>query len=140
MSGGSPAADPPRYLFTYGTLAPGSPVPAAVALSAQARVIGAATVTGTLFRGGGWPAWHPAGAGPVHGTLWALPADGTICDALLATLDHYEGVVAGAPDRSLFVRERVAAHAGARAYSAWIYRYARPVSLLEAIPDGRWTP
>ena len=80
------------HLFTYGTLMSRDGSPAAELLRDCERV-GEATVRGTLYDAGDFPALVLDGSDPVPGVIWRCPA------RVLAGLDRYESV-----ERRLFRR------------------------------------
>lgn len=118
----------PTRLFVYGSLrrnATGAHHP----LLGAARLLGAATVEGALYR----VAWYPglvleAGGGEVRGELYELPSAGA--GAMLAALDDYEG--AG------FGRRHTQARLDATGESldTWMYAYLGDTPTLERIPSG----
>jgi gamma-glutamylcyclotransferase (GGCT)/AIG2-like uncharacterized protein YtfP len=108
------------HLFTYGSLKTAVSSPARELLEGCERV-GEATVRGTLYELGEYPALLLGGRDPVPGVIWRCPAN------RLAALDAYEGVAAG-----LF--RRVAVRAGGRA--CWVY-VAGPKLGPRLIPTAR---
>jgi gamma-glutamylcyclotransferase (GGCT)/AIG2-like uncharacterized protein YtfP len=122
MTDGSPEV----HLFVYGTLRSGG---GAAELLRGCRLVGTATVAGTLYDLGDYPALVLGGDGRVEGEVWRCPAD------LLRRLDEYEGVAEG-----LFGRAEVEA-AGVR---CWTY-VAGPRLLPRLTPErriarGAWPP
>jgi gamma-glutamylcyclotransferase (GGCT)/AIG2-like uncharacterized protein YtfP len=71
------------HLFTYGTLRADG---AAAELMAGCERVSEATVHGTLYDTGDFPALLLSGTDPVRGEIWRCPAEA------LARLDRYEGV------------------------------------------------
>jgi gamma-glutamylcyclotransferase (GGCT)/AIG2-like uncharacterized protein YtfP len=126
------------HLFVYGSLMSGAGHPMGERLRQEARLIGAATIQGRLYR----VSWYPGlveAADPahrVHGEVYALddPA------ASLAWLDAYEGIVLqerAANDYERF--ERPVRLAGGDELAAWVYLYQRDVAGLSLVAGGRWT-
>ncbi len=74
------------HLFTYGTLGAGG---AASQLMEGCERVASASVRGTLYDMGEFPALLLSGSDPVPGEIWRCPAD------LLPRLDRYEAVRAG---------------------------------------------
>jgi gamma-glutamylcyclotransferase (GGCT)/AIG2-like uncharacterized protein YtfP len=126
------------HLFVYGSLMSTAGHPMGERLRAGARLVGAATIQGRLYR----VSWYPGvaeGGDPeerVHGEVYALndpvPA--------LAWLDAYEGIAPANRDGGEYERvERPARLARGEAITAWVYLYRKDVAGLRLVPDGRWT-
>lgn len=79
--------EPNFHLFTYGTLMAGDERPSPV-LTGCDRV-GTATVRGTLYDAGAYPALLLDGDDRVDGEIWRCPAH------VLPRLDQYEAVAEG---------------------------------------------
>src|SRR5258705_2460752 len=115
------------HLFVYGTLISSSRQPMATKLAREARLIGAATLQGRLYR----MAWYPGVVDSldaderVHGELYAL-ADPL---ATFAWLDAYEGLRPGRDDNE-YARVERPARIGAAEVAAWVYVYRRDPSPL----------
>ena len=121
------------YLFVYGTLRARSGHPMARWLAAQARRIGAATVSGALYDLGSYPGLVPDEAADVHGDVFELAEP----HRLLPRLDAYEGFDPEALEASLFRREpRPVRLDDARRLTAWVYLYNRPIRGARPIPSG----
>jgi gamma-glutamylcyclotransferase (GGCT)/AIG2-like uncharacterized protein YtfP len=127
------------HLFVYGSLMSSAGHPMGERLRREAKLLGAATLQGRLYK----VAWYPgavAGSDPgelVHGEVYALddPA-GT-----LAWLDEYEGIAAGSPDAGEYARvEQPARLAAGGEITASVYLYREDTAGLERIREGRWTP
>lgn len=114
--------EPCFHLFTYGTLRPGS-APARELLAGCDRV-STATVRGTLYDLGEYPALLLTGEDEVEGEIWRCPT------GVLPRLDAYEGVRTG-----LFRR------AGVRAsgIGCWVY-VAGPRLGPRLLPETRVRP
>jgi|SRR5579863_1653256 len=103
-------------LFVYGTLRSEFDNQYALLLRSQAKLVGPATVTGSIFRIRHYPAFRPEPAGEVHGELYRLNDP----DTTLRALDEYEG-----PDF-----ERVVVK------DAWIYQYKKQPPKCSRIASG----
>jgi gamma-glutamylcyclotransferase (GGCT)/AIG2-like uncharacterized protein YtfP len=126
------------HLFVYGSLMSTARHPMGERLRAEARLIGAATIQGRLYR----VSWYPGAADStdpaqrVHGELYALDAPARA----LAWLDAYEGVAPGSRKPSEYARvERPIRLASGRDVTAWVYLYQQDVSQLPLVAEGRWT-
>jgi gamma-glutamylcyclotransferase (GGCT)/AIG2-like uncharacterized protein YtfP len=108
------------HLFAYGSLASADARPAADLL-AGCEQVGRASVRGTLYDLGEYPALLLSGATEVAGVIWRCPAD------RLPLLDAYEAVEDG-----LF--RRVGVRAGD--YACWVY-VAGPRLGLRLTPEAR---
>jgi gamma-glutamylcyclotransferase (GGCT)/AIG2-like uncharacterized protein YtfP len=108
------------HLFAYCSLASDDARPAADLLAGCERV-GRASVRGTLYDLGEYPALLLSGTTEVRGVIWRCPAD------RLPLLDAYEGVEEG-----LF--RRVGVQAGE--YGCWVY-VAGPRLGLRLTPEAR---
>jgi gamma-glutamylcyclotransferase (GGCT)/AIG2-like uncharacterized protein YtfP len=107
-------------------------------LRAEARLLGAATIQGRLYR----VSWYPGvvdsadAEARVHGEVYALSNPGHA----LAWLDAYEGI---APDNDASGEyrrvERPIRLASGQEVTAWVYLYQKDVSRLPLLADGRWT-
>ncbi len=125
------------HLFVYGTLMSTAGHSMGARLMREARLVGAATMPGRLYRLGWYPGLVEAkdGAGLVHGEVFTL-ADP---DAALAWLDAYEGLRPDDPDGGEYQRvQRTARLAAGEEVTAWVYLYRRDVSGRVPIEDGRW--
>jgi gamma-glutamylcyclotransferase (GGCT)/AIG2-like uncharacterized protein YtfP len=100
---------PREFLFVYGTLRSEFDNPFARRLRAEARLVGRATVVGSIFRVAEYPGFWPEPAGEVHGEVYRLSSPAT-----LQALDEYEG-----PEY-----ERVGTTVST-GESVWIYRFER---------------
>lgn len=118
------AADDLEWLFVYGTLKSGGGMERL--MSGCVRT-GSATLHGSLYDVGRFPALVLDGAGPVSGELWRCPPE------TLRELDSYEGVHDG-----LF--RRVRAFAGA--VECWTYvagpSLAPRLTASSRIAEGSW--
>ncbi len=129
----------PVLLFVYGTLRKGSGHLMAERLASEATYVGDASVEGTLYDTGRFPACVAAEtpADRVHGDVWAINADSA--NDVLAMLDQYEGYAPDARFGSLFVRVRMKiAFGDGSAEQAWMYRYEQPVQGGRRVASGDW--
>ncbi|HKJ92440.1 MAG TPA: gamma-glutamylcyclotransferase family protein [Longimicrobiales bacterium] len=118
--------EPGFHLFVYGTLrsdvSGGAPD-----LLASCERLGTATVQGTLYDAGDYPALMLAGHTPIQGEIWRCPAE------LLPALDRYESIGEG-----LF--RRMATRVDGIA--CWVYvagpALSKRLSLENRLSDGRW--
>ena len=112
------------HLFVYGTLRSGG---GSSSMLGGSQLVGSATVEGTLYDLGEYPALMLYGGTPVEGEIWRCPA------AMLWKLDEYEGV-----ERGLF--RRVAIMAGGR--PCWAYvagpKLGQKLTPDRRLRDGRW--
>lgn len=127
------------HLFVYGSLMSTAGHPMGARLQAEARLIGAATLAGRLYR----VSWYPGvveSTDPeqrVHGEVYAL-ADPV---RALAWLDAYEGVVPGSEEAAEYRRlERPVRLATGQEIAAWVYLFQSDVAGLTLVSDGRWAP
>lgn len=109
-------------LFTYGSLASVAAGPAAELLAGCERVT-EASVRGTLYDLGDYPALLLSGSTEVPGVIWRCPVE------RLPRLDAYEGV-----DEGLF--RRVGVEVGG--VGCWVY-VAGPELGLRLLPEARRT-
>jgi gamma-glutamylcyclotransferase (GGCT)/AIG2-like uncharacterized protein YtfP len=103
-------------IFVYGTLRSEFDNKHARLLRSQAKLIGPATVPGSIFRVRDFPAYRPEPVGEVHGELYRLSDPETT----LKALDEYEGADF----------ERVVVN------DAWIYRYKKTPPKYSRISSG----
>jgi gamma-glutamylcyclotransferase (GGCT)/AIG2-like uncharacterized protein YtfP len=116
-----------NLLFVYGTLLSGG---GKESLLRDCRLLREATVRGTLFDLGRYPALVMGADSIVHGELWSCTAE------TLEALDSYEGVAEG-----LFERVRIALAGGG---ACWTYvagpRVRSRLATASRLPAGLWTP
>ena len=125
------------HLFVYGSLLSSIGHPSGERLRSEARLVGAASMPGRLYRVGWYPGLVEAAAGEsrVHGEVYALadPASS------LAWLDAYESMVPGEEASNEYVRaERSVQLASGREITAWVYLYQWDVTGVQQVADGRW--
>jgi gamma-glutamylcyclotransferase (GGCT)/AIG2-like uncharacterized protein YtfP len=109
-----------ELLFVYGTLRSEFDNPFARRLRAEARLLGRATVVGSIYRVAEYPGFWPEPAGVVHGEVYELMSPGT-----LQALDEYEGQQYERVAATVSTGERV-----------WIYRFERQPPLALRIASG----
>jgi gamma-glutamylcyclotransferase (GGCT)/AIG2-like uncharacterized protein YtfP len=126
-----------RYLFVYGTLLPASAGDMGrderARLGREAKWLGPATVSGTLYNLGGYPGLFD-GAGIVHGGLYDLHDP-------LATflwLDAYEAVTGDPTQDDYWRTQRAVTPAAGNCRSAWIYVGVRQPRSGDIIRSGSW--
>jgi len=125
------------HLFVYGSLLSAIGHPSGERLRSEARLVGAASMPGRLYRVGWYPGLveAPEGDSRVHGEVYAL-ADPA---ASLAWLDQYESIVPGQEASNEYVRaERAVQLASGQEVTAWVYLYQRDVTGVQLVADGRW--
>jgi gamma-glutamylcyclotransferase (GGCT)/AIG2-like uncharacterized protein YtfP len=125
------------HLFVYGSLLSAIGHPSGERLRSEARLVGAASMPGRLYRVGWYPGLVEAGAGAarVHGEVYALadPASS------LAWLDEYESIVPGKQASNEYMRaERALQLASDQDITAWVYLYQWDVTGVQLVADGRW--
>jgi gamma-glutamylcyclotransferase (GGCT)/AIG2-like uncharacterized protein YtfP len=125
----------PNHLFVCGTLLSGL-TPASIAhLAERFKIVGEATVQGTLYDLGEYPGavLDERGSERVRGMVFELPDD----PAFLLALDDYEGIVPSNEAASLFLRVRTeAVLADDRRIPCWMYVYNREINGQSLVPDG----
>lgn len=125
------------HLFVYGTLLSAAGHPMGARLWRQARLIGAASVAGRLYRIAHYPGLTEAANAQkrVHGEVYALNAPAST----LKWLDAYEGILPGEQEQNEYQRvERPVRLASGEPGTAWVYLYRKDVARFRLIPDGRW--
>ena len=124
-----------KHLFVCGTLRPAIVRGEFQSLIASLKQIGRGTTRGRLYDLGDYPGGvlDPDVETAVVGDLLELPDD----DAVLATLDEYEGYFVDDLGRSLFVRRRCPVRLDdGREMESWMYVYNGDVSSAILIPKG----
>jgi len=126
------------HLFVYGSLLSAIGHPSGDRLRSEARLLGAASMQGRLYRVGWYPGLvEAAGSSRVHGEVYVLadPAGS------LAWLDEYESIVPGKEASNEYVRaERTVQLASGGNLSAWVYLYLWDVTGQQLVEDGCWRP
>ena len=116
----------PQHLFVYGTLHPDRAPDEIVPAVRHLREVGPATLLGTKYDLGDYPGVviHLAPPDIVHGTIFELPQDPTVLEAL----DRYEDYRPADPTASLFVRVALAVtQPDGSTLDCWVYLYNQPV-------------
>jgi gamma-glutamylcyclotransferase (GGCT)/AIG2-like uncharacterized protein YtfP len=125
------------YLFAYGTLQAGL-APAEIArVVARFTSLGEGFLIGTLFDFGRFPGLvlDEAGAGRVYGTIYVLPSDPAVLDAL----DDYEGFDPARPGQSQFVRVLCPVmRVEGGPLPCWVYTFEGPTGSAPVIAGGRY--
>src|SRR5262245_7397903 len=125
------------HLFVYGSLLSSIGHPSGERLRNEARLLGAASMPGRLYRVDWYPGLVEAAAGDsrVRGEVYAL----TDPAGSLAWLDDYESIVPGQEASNEYVRaERAGQLASGRQVTAWVYLYQWDVTGVPQVADGRW--
>jgi len=126
-----------HYLFVYGTLRKPLGHEMHGVLERAARLVGEATVRGTLYDLGDYPGLVIAegGDGRVSGELYALDPSGA--QAALEALDAYEGCGAADPKPHEYRREVLNVRlADGSEIAAWTYLLDRSHAGLKPVPEG----
>lgn len=120
------------FLFVYGTLRSDHMGPMADRLRREGRLIGPATIAGTLYRIGDYPGLIPGGNARVVGDLYALGNP----QSTLAWLDHYEECSPAFPQPWEYRRTLIPVVGPQARVDAWTYVYARDVTSFGRIDGG----
>ncbi|QJD77965.1 gamma-glutamylcyclotransferase family protein [Spirosoma rhododendri] len=125
----------PTHLFVYGTLRVTFTNPAAVQLRQVCQYVGEGLMPGRLYDLGDYPgAIHlPTAHALVHGSVYALL---TAPDALLATLDSYEGVNTPPDPADEYRRESVLISLPNQRIDCWVYLYNQAITDQHCIEAG----
>ena len=126
-------------LFVYGSLMSSSRHPMGDRLRREARLLGDATIEGSLYTISWYPGLVAGGQSGerVHGEVYALATPARA----LAWLDEYEGLVPGNPNAGEYARvERPVRLATGETVTAWVYVYRGATAKLARVLSGRWTP
>ncbi len=140
----SPEYEPPRFLFTYGTLM--SSVDTELGrferrlMSARAQLVGRGRVRGRLYDAGACPAGvaSESARGYIHGEVWMLPVR---AGRLLRALDRYEGCEPASPPPYPYRRTvALVTHELGWQIVAWAYVWNGPTRTLTRVRSGHWSP
>lgn len=132
------------HLFVYGTLMTAAAT-AGLGMSERAQLhaascsLGPATLQGTLYNLGSYPAFVEGGAdhGCVHGEVLEIYASASV----FSWLDAYEGIDPANPSASEYARLlRCARRANGELIEVWVYVYQHQLDHALIIADGRWKP
>jgi gamma-glutamylcyclotransferase (GGCT)/AIG2-like uncharacterized protein YtfP len=125
------------HLFVYGSLMASAGHAMGERLRREARLLGAATIQGRLYK----ISWYPGAVASrdpgerVHGEVYALAQP----SRALAWLDRYEGIAPGTTRYAEYERvEQPVRLASGEEIAAWVYLYRGDVAGLSTAPDGRW--
>lgn len=122
-----------ELVFFYGTLMAGFDRRRRAGMDARLTYIGRGSIHASLFDLGLYPAAIPATEGKVWGEVYEVVDSAEV----LTALDEIEGYRADDPDRSLYVRSRVAVVLpDGSERTAWVYFYNAPLGQAERIPSG----
>lgn len=124
----------PRKIFVYGTLMEGFPAHLLLRRSLCCRPLGKAWMPGVLFDLGGYPGafYLRSRQEVVRGELYEFRSD-----RIFSVLDDYEGYVESSPEKSLFIRQRVAVlDQEKKKVEAWTYLFNRPLPIGGRIVRG----
>lgn len=127
----------PDYLFVFGTLLSGYDHPMARLLGQSAELIGEASYRGKLYLVRHYPGMVASDdpADLVFGELYRMHDP----DALLRTLDSYEGCTPDRPQPHEYLRARITVElSDGRAVETWTYLYNHPITHLPRIASGRF--
>ena len=120
-------------VFFYGTLMGGFDRRQRAGIDAKLTFVGRGSILATLFDLGIYPAAVPSSDGRVWGEVYAMSDAASVLEAL----DEIEGVRAGDPDRSLYIRARAEVTLTDESVSpAWVYFYNAPLGQAPRIPSG----
>ena len=124
----------PELLFVYGTLLPGLAPPSMRPICDRLTPVGPATVQGSLYDVGPYPAVVTGGENVVHGELLEIDGDDT-----WRSFDLYEGCPGPGEGDGLFRRIRtVATTDTGESLDCWIYVYDRDLSRAKLVESGCW--
>jgi gamma-glutamylcyclotransferase (GGCT)/AIG2-like uncharacterized protein YtfP len=126
----------PELLFVYGTLLPGLAPASMRAICDRLTHVSPATVRGSLYDLGPYPAVISGGSTLVRGELLEIDSDDT-----WRSLDRYEGCPRPGEGNGLFRRVRtVATLPSGESVDCWIYVYDRDLSRARAklVECGCW--
>ena len=120
-----------NWIALYGSLMQGLGAMDELELDTRLEFKGPAVIRGDLFDLGSFPGLRH-GEGRVRAELYAILE----ADALIQ-LDQFEGVIAGCPAESLYLRERIQLIEPSGT-EAWVYLYNRSPSEDKRIVGGDW--
>jgi len=126
-----------HHLFVYGTLLSDIPSSMAKFLSRRGKLIGKATVPGTLVDLGYYPGYRSEGEGTVRGELYRLEADRA--EESLKMLDTYESVTGSEDDEYRRIRVSGRVNDGGP-FEAWTYELSKKPKGKSVIPLGNYVP
>lgn len=120
-------------VFFYGTLMTGFDRRRRAGVEGRLVFRGRGCIRAHLFDLGIYPAAVPAPEGQVWGEIYEV----LDAPAVLRVLDEIEGHSPGAPEHSLYVRERVSAILeDGSAADVWVYFYNAPLGRAPQIASG----
>ena len=120
-------------IFFYGTLRTGFNRTTRAGIDAFLTFAGRGWINGKLFDLGIYPAAVPASDARVRGEIFEMTDESKV----LAALDRIEGYRPSEPERSLYMRVRVAATLDdGRSEDVWVYFYNAPLGRAPRIASG----
>jgi gamma-glutamylcyclotransferase (GGCT)/AIG2-like uncharacterized protein YtfP len=120
-------------IFFYGTLRTGFNRTTRAGIDAFLKFSGRGSIKGKLFDLGIYPAAVPASDARVWGEVFEM----SDAPKVLAALDRIEGYRQAEPDRSLYMRSRVAATLDdGSSEDVWVYFYNAPLGRAPRIASG----
>lgn len=125
-----------NLLFVYGSLLRGFQSSAYEYISRYFRLLGDATVTGTMYDLGEFPVVRPVDTGrTIKGELYEIVNPNEF-SFVMAQLDDYEGLYPEDGDEVYYEREAVDVDFNGQPVTAWIYWYNRDVSDKRIVESG----
>lgn len=125
-----------NLLFVYGSLLSGFKSPAYEYIKRYFKLLGDATVKGTLYDMGEFPAARPDDTGrTIKGELYEVINPNEFSFAL-AQLDDYEGLYPEEGEELLYARETVEVDFKSQTSTAWIYWYCGDVYGRPVLESG----
>ncbi len=122
-------------LFVYGSLRQGFNNPFFEFIRNHFDYIGQATVKGTLYDLGDFPAGVPSESNTIIGELYVAKSEADFNWAI-AQLDDYEGLHLEEGESSQYRREIAAITCNGESVQSWMYWYTGDISNERIIPSG----
>lgn len=125
-----------KHIFVYGTLMQKHDKNVGQGRLHGSTYVDEATITGTLYDLGPFPAMRLEGEGIIHGEVFALPVDNYI----LPLLDNYEGYSELNPEASLYTRKTVEATLeSGETVKCWVYQIENDgYKKAPVVENGAW--
>ncbi|MFT3902258.1 MAG: gamma-glutamylcyclotransferase family protein [Niabella sp.] len=124
------------YLFVYGSLMSGFRSHAYEYISSYFTFVGEATVQGTIYDMGDFPAARPTDTGRlIKGELYRINSPAEFAYAM-AQLDDYEGLHPEDGEEIYFEREISSVFINGEALPAWVYWYNREIYDKPVVESG----
>ncbi|MCF3111007.1 gamma-glutamylcyclotransferase [Niabella sp. CC-SYL272] len=125
-----------NYLFVYGSLLSGFKSPAYEYIARYFELLGPATVAGTLYDLGEYPAALPDSSGrKIIGELYKIRHTHQLSYAI-AQLDGYEGVNPEAGETADYKRELSQVFHNQEPFEAWVYWFSHNINDRPVIESG----